>query len=51
MEVLIFIPILYCGGCCNEAIALYNKVNNLEVDWQGKDEKTNLFCLNTLIHQ
>lgn len=39
---MIFIPTLHCGGCCEEAIELYKKAFNLEVDWLGKDEKTNL---------
>lgn len=39
---MIFIPTLHCGGRCAEAIALYKKAFNLEVDWQGKDEQTNL---------
>ncbi len=39
---MIVIPTLHCGGRCEEAIALYKKAFNLEVDWQGKDEQTNL---------
>lgn len=39
---MIFIPTLHCGGRCEEAIALYKKAFNLEIDWQGKDEQTNL---------
>lgn len=38
---MIVIPTLHCGGCCEEAIALYKKAFDLEVDWQGKDEQTN----------
>lgn len=37
---MIVIPTLHCGGRCEEAIALYKKAFNLEVDWQGKDETT-----------
>lgn len=39
---MIFIPTLHCGGRCEEVIELYKKAFNLEVDWQGKDEDTNL---------
>lgn len=39
---MFFIPTLHCGGRCAEAIELYKKAFNLEIDWQGKDEKTNL---------
>ncbi len=39
---MLLIPTLHCGGRCAEAIALYKKAFHLEVDWQGKDEKTNL---------
>lgn len=39
---MLLIPTLHCGGRCAEAIALYRKAFHLEVDWQGKDEKTNL---------
>lgn len=39
---MIFIPTLHCGGRCEEAIALYKKAFNLEVDWQGKDKESNL---------
>lgn len=39
---MLFIPTLHCGGRCAEVIALYKKAFHLEVDWQGKDEKTNL---------
>lgn len=42
MKTLIFIPTLHCGGRCEEAIELYKKAFNLEVDWQGKDEQTNM---------
>jgi PhnB protein len=42
VKILIFIPTLHCGGRCEEAIELYKKAFNLEVDWQGKDEDTNL---------
>lgn len=38
---MIVIPTLHCGGRCEEAIALYKKAFNLEVDWQGKNEQTN----------
>lgn len=38
---MIFIPTLHCGGHCKEAIELYKKAFDLEVDWQGKDEETN----------
>lgn len=39
---MLFIPTLHCGGRCAEVIALYKEAFHLEVDWQGKDEKTNL---------
>jgi len=39
---MIIIPTLHCGGRCEEAIVLYQKAFGLVVDWQGKDEKTNL---------
>lgn len=39
---MILIPTLHCGGRCAEVIELYKKAFHLEVDWQGKDEKTNL---------
>ena len=39
---MIVIPTLHCGGRCEEAIALYKKAFNLVVDWQGKDDQTNL---------
>ncbi len=39
---MIVIPTLHLGGRCEEAIALYKKAFNLEVDWQGKDKQTNL---------
>ena len=39
---MIVIPTLHCGGRCEEAIVLYKKAFNLVIDWQGKDEKTNL---------
>ncbi len=39
---MIFIPTLHCGGRCEEAIELYKKAFNLEVDWQGKNTETNL---------
>ncbi len=39
---MLFIPTLHCGGRCEEAIELYKKAFHLEVDWQGKDEETNL---------
>ena len=39
---MFFIPTLHCGGRCAEVIELYKKAFHLEVDWQGKDEKTNL---------
>lgn len=39
---MIVIPTLHLGGRCEEAIELYKKAFNLEVDWQGKDEQTNL---------
>ena len=34
------IPTLHCGGHCAEAITLYQKAFNLEIDFQNKDEKT-----------
>jgi len=40
--ILIVIPTLHFGGRCEEAIELYKKAFNLEIDWQGKDEQTNL---------
>lgn len=39
---MIFIPTLHCGGRCAEAIELYQKAFHLVIDWQGKDEDTNL---------
>ena len=39
---MIVIPTLHCGGRCEEAIELYKKAFGLEVDWQGKNEQTNL---------
>lgn len=39
---MLFIPTLHCGGRCEEAIELYKKAFQLEVDWQGKNEETNL---------
>lgn len=39
---MIIIPTLHCGGRCEEAIALYQKAFGLVIDWQGKDEETNL---------
>lgn len=38
---MFLIPTLHCGGRCAEVIELYKKAFHLEVDWQGKDEKTN----------
>lgn len=38
---MFFIPTLHCGGRCAEVIDLYKKAFCLQVDWQGKDEKTN----------
>jgi len=42
VNILFFIPTLHCGGRCEEAIELYKKAFDLEVDWQGKNEETNL---------
>lgn len=42
VNILIFIPTLHCGGRCEEVIELYKRAFHLEVDWQGKDEETNL---------
>lgn len=39
---MIVIPTLHCGGHCEEAIELYKKAFKLEIDWQGKNEETNL---------
>lgn len=39
---LIAIPTFHFGGRCEEAIALYQKAFGLKIDWQGKDEQTNL---------
>lgn len=39
---MIVIPTLHCGGRCEEAIALYKKAFGLEIDWQEKDEQSNL---------
>lgn len=39
---MIVIPTFHFGGRCEEAIELYKKAFNLEIDWQGKDEQTNL---------
>lgn len=39
---MFFIPTLHCGGRCEETIELYKKAFDLEVDWQGKNEETNL---------
>lgn len=36
------IPTFHCGGRCAEVIELYKKAFNLVVDWQQKDENTNL---------
>lgn len=38
---MFLIPTLHCGGRCAEVIELYKKAFHLEVDWQGKDEKSN----------
>ena len=39
---MIIIPTLHCGGRCEEAINLYQKAFDLVIDWQGKNEETNL---------
>ena len=39
---MIVIPTLHFGGRCQEAIDLYKEAFDLKIDWQGKDEKTNL---------
>ena len=36
------IPTFHCGGQCAEAIALYQKAFDLQIDWQGKDAETGL---------
>lgn len=38
VKILFVIPTLHCAGRCEEAIALYKKAFNLEIDWQEKDE-------------
>ena len=38
---MFLIPTLHCGGRCAEVIELYKKAFCLQIDWQGKDEKTN----------
>ncbi len=38
---MFLIPTLHCGGRCAEVIELYKKAFRLQIDWQGKDEKTN----------
>jgi len=39
---MIFIPTFHCGGHCSEAIELYKRAFDLKVDWQSRDETTNL---------
>jgi len=46
---MIVIPTMHFGGRCIEAIELYKKAFDLKIDWQGKDEKTNLI-LHTEAH-
>lgn len=38
---MFLIPTLHCGGRCAEVIELYKKAFRLQIDWQGKYEKTN----------
>ena len=37
---MLFIPTFHCNGRCAEAIDLYQKAFDLQIDWQGKDEDT-----------